>query len=100
MIFHENSHEISYLIFFRKLGKMSGNLSSAAVVIDALRVNTFIYYSGSSNIIDIVYLYLTSPMALCCVLEQDTLFSQLGKMTEKIVNSDLKHQLKLTNIYL
>ena len=44
MIFHENrlhaddSHEISYL-FCRKLGKMSQNLSSAAVVIGALRVN-------------------------------------------------------------
>ena len=37
MIFHENrlladdSYEISYLIFFRKLGKMSQNVSSAAV---------------------------------------------------------------------
>ena len=47
MIYHENrlladdSHEISYLIFFRKFGKMSQNLSSAAVVIGALRVNTF-----------------------------------------------------------
>ena len=46
MIFHENglladdSHEISYLIFFRKLGNMSQNLSSAAVVIAALRVKT------------------------------------------------------------
>ena len=46
MIFHENclladnSHEISYLIFFRKLGKMSQNLSSAAVVIGAIRVNS------------------------------------------------------------
>ena len=45
MIFHENclladnSHEISYLIFFQKLGKLSQNLSSAAVVIGALRVN-------------------------------------------------------------
>ena len=44
MIFHENrlpaddSHEISYLIFFRKLGKVSPNLSSAAVVIGALMV--------------------------------------------------------------
>ena len=43
MIFHENrlladiSHVISYL-FCRKLGKMSQNLSSAAVVIGALRV--------------------------------------------------------------
>ena len=46
MIFHENllladnSHEISYLIFFsKKLGKMLQNLSSAAVVIGTLRVN-------------------------------------------------------------
>ena len=44
MIFHENglladgSHEISYLIFFRKFGKMLKTLSSAAVVIGALRV--------------------------------------------------------------
>ena len=44
MVFHENrlladdSHEISYLIF-RKLRKMLQNLSSAAVVIGALRVN-------------------------------------------------------------
>ena len=45
MIFHENrlladvSHEISYLILFRKLRKMLQNVSSAAVVIGALRVN-------------------------------------------------------------
>ena len=47
MVFHENrlladdSHEIhvSYIIFFRKFEKMSQNLSSAAVVIGALRVN-------------------------------------------------------------
>ena len=43
MIFHENcllvdnSHEISYLIF-STIRKMSQNLSSAAVVIGALRV--------------------------------------------------------------
>ena len=47
MIFHENrlladdSHEISYLIFFRKLGKMLQNLSTAAVVIGALRVKIY-----------------------------------------------------------
>ena len=34
----DNSHEISYLIFFRKLRKRLQNLSSAAVVIGALRV--------------------------------------------------------------
>ena len=45
MILHENrlladdSHEISYLIFCEKLEKMFLNLSSAAVVIGALRVN-------------------------------------------------------------
>ena len=44
MTFHENrlladdSHEISFLISFRKLGKLLQNLSSAAVVIGALRV--------------------------------------------------------------
>ena len=47
MIFHENrlladdSYEISYLIFFQKLRKMSQYLSSAAVVIGALWVNVF-----------------------------------------------------------
>ena len=41
MIFHENrlladdSHEVSYLIFFQKIGKDVANLSSAAVVIGA-----------------------------------------------------------------
>ena len=45
MTFHENrlqtddSHVISYFIFFRNLGKMLQMLSSAAVVIGALRVN-------------------------------------------------------------
>ena len=44
MIFHENrlladdSHEI-YRIFFQELGKILQNLSSAAVVIGALRDN-------------------------------------------------------------
>ena len=44
MIFLENrllandSQEISNLFFFRKLGKMSTNLLSAAVVVGALRV--------------------------------------------------------------
>ena len=50
MIFHENrlladdSLEISYL-FCRELGKMFQNLSSAAVVIGALRVNSIIINS-------------------------------------------------------
>ena len=34
----DDSHEISCPYFFRKLGKMLQNLSSAAVVIGALRV--------------------------------------------------------------
>ena len=39
MIFQaDNSHEILYLIFFQKMGKMSQDLSSAEVVIGALRV--------------------------------------------------------------
>ena len=38
MIFHENRHEISSLIFF-KIRKMSQKLSSAAVVVCPLSVN-------------------------------------------------------------
>ena len=50
MIFHENclladnSHEISYLIFLENIKKTSQNLSSAAVVIGALRVNDFLCF--------------------------------------------------------
>ena len=46
MIFHENrlladdSHEISYLIFFENWEKFSQNLSSATVVIGTLRVKS------------------------------------------------------------
>ena len=50
MIFYENrlladdSYVISYLIFFENWKKMSQNLSSAAVVIGALRVkNTMLF---------------------------------------------------------
>ena len=52
MIFHENplladdSHVISYLIFVENWVKMSQNLSSAAVVIGALRVNTTTIFSS------------------------------------------------------
>ena len=47
MIYHENrlladdSQEISYLILFKKIRKMSQKLSSAALVIVALRVMTW-----------------------------------------------------------
>ena len=52
MIFHENrlladdSHVISYLIFVENWGKMSQNLSSAAVVTGALRVNNSLIPEG------------------------------------------------------
>ena len=36
----DDSHEISYLFFFKKLGKISQNLSSAAVMIGVLRVKS------------------------------------------------------------
>ena len=45
--FSDASHEISYLIFFRKLGKMLQNLSSAAVVIGPLRVKDKIMFKDS-----------------------------------------------------
>ena len=60
MIFHENplladdSHEISYLIFLGKLGKISQNLSSAAVVIGILR------FTGNVHI-TLDHLYLGNP---------------------------------------
>ena len=56
MIFHEcrlpadNFHEISDLIFFQKLRKMSQKLSSAAVLIGALRVklqHNYVVYEKS-----------------------------------------------------
>ena len=42
MLFHENrlADDMKYHPNFRKLEKMSQNLSSAAVVIEALRVNS------------------------------------------------------------
>ena len=56
MVFQENrlladdSPEISYLIFFQKLGKMSQNLSSAAVLIGALRVKWGTFWGVSQHI--------------------------------------------------
>ena len=53
MIFYENglladhSYQILYLFFFQKLGNMSQNLSSTAVVIGALRVKQW-FSSGAS----------------------------------------------------
>ena len=43
MIFHEN-RQLSY--FCRKLGKMSQNVSSAAVVIGALRIKANGFFKG------------------------------------------------------
>ena len=47
MIFHDNrlladhSHEISITLFLSKLGKISHNLPSAAVMMGAVKVNAF-----------------------------------------------------------
>ena len=66
MIFHENhlladdSHEISNLIFFRKLKKMLQKLPSAAVVIGALRVKCHFEGLYSSNSIFICPRFLAS----------------------------------------
>ena len=74
MIFHENRlladdyHEISYHIFFRKLEKMSQNLSSVAVVIGALRVNqhkTYLVVFENSKL-DLLLLVLV--LLWCCVI--------------------------------
>ena len=49
----DNCHEISYLIFFLKLRKMLQNLSSATVVIGALRVKEgkqFCFYAPKGTL--------------------------------------------------
>ena len=44
LVLADDSHEISYLIyFFLNLGLMSQNVSSVAVVIGALTVNPFLF---------------------------------------------------------
>ena len=59
MIFYENrlladdSNEISYLIFFSTIGKDVANLSSAAVIIGALRVNVVSTW--------IIFIHIRSP---------------------------------------
>ena len=80
MIFHENrqladdSHERSYL-FFCKPGKMSKNLSSAAVVIAALRVNT--YFA------DVFVANMSSAQYVCCIFQMHSnLFKHGGKHYE------------------
>ena len=55
MVYHENrlladdSHEILFLIVFRKLGKTLQDFSSAAVVIGALRVSNIQTYFLSKH---------------------------------------------------
>ena len=62
MTFHENhlladdSHEKSYLNFFRKLKKMSKKLSSAAVVSGALRVKT------ADSVFQVILVQLTAQL--------------------------------------
>ena len=74
MIFHENclladnSHGISYLIFFRKLGKMSQNLSSAAVVIGASRVKCHIHSKNLKYLFIIMYNYTLWMHTLFCTM--------------------------------
>ena len=58
MIFHENR---LLALFFKNLGKKSQNLSSAAVVIGALRVN---YYSGGLS--SLMYVLLSLSDATLC----------------------------------
>ena len=72
MIFHENrlladdSHEISYLSFFAKLVKMLQNLSSAAVVIGALRVKL----KSLSYSANIFFMKLFSAYCITCICSE------------------------------
>ena len=69
MLFHgtrllaDDSHEILYLIFFRKLGKMLQNLLSAAIVIGALRVKN--QQSGHLSSAPLVLLQKHGPRSDC-----------------------------------
>ena len=55
MIFYENrlfaddSHKISYLIFYQKLDKLLQNSLSTAVMISALRINAVISSNNRNN---------------------------------------------------
>ena len=77
MIFHENrlladdSHEIPNLIFFRKLEKMSQNVSSAAVVIGALRVK-FHFMSFSQRLAQWTVKQCPTEMLDCVLVCQYT----------------------------
>ena len=72
MLFHENrllaedSHEISYLIFVKNWEKMLQNLSSAAVVIGALRdkIVSFISTSIHRYTLSLAFLFVSSYIQL------------------------------------
>ena len=93
MMFHENrlladhSHEISYLNFYSKLGKMPQNLSSAAVVIGALRVQTkraaivcYIWYNQKGGFRN----YYNSVNKLFFIMIKNPLFSLTLKTSTKV----------------
>ena len=69
-MFQDNSHEISFLIF-SKTGKDVANLSSAAVVIGALRVKKPYCHkiSGFSPVINPTNLYNTTSDGAPCALK-------------------------------
>ena len=75
MIFHENrlladdSHVNIIPYFCQKLGKMSQNLSSAAVVIGALRVNSFPTYGYFCHLLITFANSLDPGQALPCKLQ-------------------------------
>ena len=93
MMFNENrlladhSHEISYLNFYSKLGKMSQNLSSAAVVIGALRVQTkraaivcYIWYNQKGGFRN----YYNSVNKLFFIMIKNPFFSLTLKTSTKV----------------
>ena len=96
MIFHENclladnSYKISYLIFFRKLGKMWQNLSSAAVVIGVLRVKLPAKNAFETDICLSHHLQEQSDLGLhCFTMRLLKHFSRWQKQTTFVVISDL-----------
>ena len=72
MIVHENRLPAEqtilmkyHALFFRKLGKISQNFSSAAVVIGALRVNVLLNIHWSDHSIDLQVDELFKLLILC-----------------------------------
>ena len=86
LVLADDSHEISYLIyFFLYLGLMSQNVSSVAVVIGALTVNPFLFSKQFEPD------KAQHNLGLICINQLDTLLMNLkGKRDNPLKSADEK----------